>query len=322
MSDELRLGLVGCGRIAERGYVPALRRVRGMRLAALADAAQSRCVRLDPSLPSYPDAAALIAAGGVDAIVIATPASSHLADARCAAAAGLPTLVEKPPAATAAEGAALAGFIPAPWIGFNRRFDPLIAQLRNDVPAGGPISLSLDLHYASGSWRPYSVSDAALLSVGTHLIDLARWVTGGEVRRARAVELDLTRAVFDLELTRGPARISCATDQPRRDRIEVRDGQGRPVARYDGVGMWSRTRLLMTHLRDPDLRRLLHPASRTSLVRLLIRELETFASAARGGNASSLATAADGRAVMAVVDAVRRSADDGGSWQTIDATWR
>ncbi|MFL5945308.1 MAG: hypothetical protein ACJ74D_07910 [Gaiellaceae bacterium] len=35
--SELRLGLIGCGLIAERGYLPALRRARGVRLVAVAD---------------------------------------------------------------------------------------------------------------------------------------------------------------------------------------------------------------------------------------------------------------------------------------------
>ena len=317
MPRDLRLGLVGCGRIAERGYVPALRLVRGMRLAALADPVPSRCCQLVPGLPSFPDAATMIAAGGIDAIVLATPVSTHLADARRAEKAGLPTLVEKPPAMSAEEAAALASIVPPPWIGFNRRFDPRLARLRAAVPANGDVALSLDLHYGTGSWRPYAVSDDALFAVGTHLIDLARWLTRSDVHRARAVTLGPNRAVLELELTRGPARISCATDQPPRDRIEVRNGAGRQIARHDGVGLWPQAHLLMTMLRDPNLRRLIQPASRTSLVRLLIRELEAFASAARGGEASSLATAADGLAVMSVVDAARRSASEGASWQPL-----
>ena len=288
-----------------------------MRLVALADPVPLRCRQLVPGLPSYRDAATMIAAGGVDVIVLATPASTHLADARRAEEAGLPMLVEKPPAANAEEAAALASIIPPPWVGFNRRFDPLIAKLRAAVPAHGDLALSLDLHYAAESWRPYAVTDDALLTVGTHLIDLARWLTRSDIHRARAVTLEPNRAVLELELTRGSARISCATNQTLRDRIAVRSGAGQEIVRHDGVGPWSKADLLLTMLRDSNLRRLIRPSSRTSLVRLLIRELEAFASAARGGEASSLATAADGLAVMSVVDAARRSASEGASWQAL-----
>ena len=44
-----------------------------------------------------------------------------------------PTLVEKPPAVDAADAAGLAAISPAPWVGFNRRFDPGAAAVRAAV---------------------------------------------------------------------------------------------------------------------------------------------------------------------------------------------
>ena len=66
MTGELRIGLIGGGRLAELGYLPALRAAHGVRLVALAE--------LDPGAPSsgwprwpawprrHPNAAALLAA--------------------------------------------------------------------------------------------------------------------------------------------------------------------------------------------------------------------------------------------------------------------
>ena len=51
---ELDLGLIGCGRLAERGYLPALARARGVRLAAVADTVQERGARLAPGVPALP----------------------------------------------------------------------------------------------------------------------------------------------------------------------------------------------------------------------------------------------------------------------------
>jgi len=56
-----------------------------------------------------------------------------------------------------------------------------------------------------------------------------------------------------------------------------------------------------------------------SLVRLLSLQLESFAHAARGQPEPVLATAVDGLAVMAAVDAARSSADDGGKWRPLAA---
>jgi predicted dehydrogenase len=182
--------------------------------------------------------------------------------------------------------------------------------------------LSLDLHYAAGSWPSYTVTDDALLSVGTHLIDLVRWLTASEVRRVRARFLTSTRAVIELESGRGTAYVSCATDQARRDAITVNGEDGRVIACHNGVGLSSKVAALWRMARDKRFRRLIHPASRTMLVRLLIQELEAFAAAAHAQRtgitpSSALATASDGFAVMAVVDAARRSAADDGSWQAV-----
>ena len=110
----LRFGLVGCGRLAERGYVEAIGRARGSELTALADPEQARCRRLDAGVPVYRDVAELAADGVADAVIVATPRATHLDCARSAGAAGLPALVEKPPAADTSEAELLAELRPQP----------------------------------------------------------------------------------------------------------------------------------------------------------------------------------------------------------------
>jgi myo-inositol 2-dehydrogenase/D-chiro-inositol 1-dehydrogenase len=304
-AGEFRVGLVGCGLLAERGYVPALRRARGLRLVAVADPVAERRERIAAGLPSYPGAVELVAAQELDGLVLATPASTHLDDARLAAAAGLAALVEKPPAADADEAAALAGLDPLPAIGFNQRFDPDLRRLRAAVPADTPIHLTIDLHHQAGSWRSYVVDDDALLRLGPHLLDLARWLTGGELERVRALELTPAAAVLELEGDRGTARISCATEGLSASRIAVRGEDGG---------------LIGTHTGAPLMRRLPRRlAGGDALVRCLVPQLTAFAERARGRPQPLLATAVDGLAVMRVVDAARRSAADGGAWSAVDA---
>jgi predicted dehydrogenase len=81
--------LVGCGRIAERGWIPAISRVESAALAAVADIDAARCAVVSPGTPAFTSAEDLVRAGGVDAVVIATPAAAHVSDARDVAAAGL-----------------------------------------------------------------------------------------------------------------------------------------------------------------------------------------------------------------------------------------
>ena len=64
----------------------------------------------------------------------------------------------------------------------------------------------------------------------------------------------------------------------------------------------------------------LRPPSEHPLVASLAAELESFAAAARGERRAELATARDGVAVMAAIEAARRSAANGGGWEPLATT--
>jgi myo-inositol 2-dehydrogenase/D-chiro-inositol 1-dehydrogenase len=305
--DQLGVGLIGCGRLAERGYVEAIRRARGVRLVALADPDETRRVRLANGVPTYADAEGLIGAGAAEAVILATPAAAHLEDATLASAAGLPALVEKPPAANADDAAAMAALDRPPAFGFNRRFEPGIARLCERVPSSGELEIAIALHHTRGSWDSYEVSDDALLTLGPHLIDLALWLSGSAIEQVRALELDPNRAELELSLGRGRARISCSSDSSPIDVVEVRGGE-RMHAAYSAGGRLRR-----------GLRRLRRPIGAGALIRSLALQLEAFACAALGRGTGELATAEDGLAVMRAIEAARHSAGSGGNWHRLNA---
>jgi predicted dehydrogenase len=309
-----RVGLVGCGRLAEAGYLPAVRiastpvRVVAVadpdpgRRAHLADLAADLATVLDPGEPvaGFADAATLVAGAEVDGLILATPAGTHVDDAALAAAAGVPTLVEKPPAADAAGAAALAALDPAPWIGLNRRFDPGAARVHGAVPAAGPVHLRLEIRYRCRSWSPVGVHDDALLDLGPHLVDLARWLTGADVVEVAAPVLTPERAELHVTLDRGPARLVAATDRPHTEIVELRARDGRVLARHRLGGLVA------------NVRGRLGPAGPGALVETLASQLDAFAAAGRGAPPGELGTATDGLAAMLAVDAARTSADLGG----------
>lgn len=290
MARELRLGLIGCGRLAERGYVPAAGRARGLRLAAVADPVLERCRATAPGVARFSNAAELLASRSVDVLVLASPASAHLPDARLAAEAGVPTLVEKPPAETARQASELAALDPSPWIGFNRRFEPAVRDLRARARDASSVELWLVVRTRRSSWRPYETDDEILLDLGTHLVDLALWLSGGQPAGVEA-RVATRRASLRLELAddRGWARIECVGNRPYRERFEVRVA-GRAVARYERGGI--RSFLLGARTGSP-------------LVPSLVNQLEAFARAARGGTEPDLATAEDGLAVMQILELAR-----------------
>jgi predicted dehydrogenase len=127
MSDPVRVGLAGCGRLAEAGYLPAASRLPGVEIVAVSDPNRARRDVVADALGlaaggRYETLASLIGAARPDAIVIASPVATHVENASAAAAAGIPALVEKPPAVDAAGARELLALDPAPRIAFNRRF--------------------------------------------------------------------------------------------------------------------------------------------------------------------------------------------------------
>jgi myo-inositol 2-dehydrogenase/D-chiro-inositol 1-dehydrogenase len=269
---------------------------------AVADPARSRCAELAPATPAYASAAELVEAESVDVLVLATPAGTRLADAEAAAAAGLPLLVEKPPGLDATEATALADLGLPVWIGFNRRFDPALGRLRHALRETERLDLLMELRHRGGGWDSHVAADDALLRLGTHLIDAARWLTGSEISRVRAARIEAENADLELELGSGTARLSVSTNAESCDRVEARAPDGDLVVRCS-AGLAQRM-----------LKRLLRPRSPDSLVRSLTLQLEELADAVTGAPAPALATAADGVAVAAAVDAARRSTVEDGAW--------
>jgi predicted dehydrogenase len=297
-SSPLRIGLVGCGRIAEAGYLPAIRGCGEVELVAVTDPVRARRERVaalaaNRTAPRpLPDAADLVAAG-TEAVIIASPASAHIADAVTMARAGIPCLVEKPPAPDHTGAEELARLEPPPWVGFNRRFQQGV-ELIPEVPSRGPLVIELDFRYRRASWRSHVVRDDALLDVGPHLVDLALLLTGSANASVEAARSDAERAEITFETGRARVRIRCATDRIHVERVVVGRPDGEVVAasRHGGIGD-----ALAARIRRREL----------PLVASLRHQLEAFAAAARGGDPDLLATAEDGARAMRVIDAAREA---------------
>jgi predicted dehydrogenase len=297
MAAAVALGLVGAGRLAELGYLPAAELSQRARIVAVADPDPRRLELLAGSgRTAHGSAEALLAAGGVDGVVVASPADTHEHVARLATAQGLPVLVEKPPAPDLAGAQRIAALDPAPRIGFNRRFS-LGDGLEACVPGSG--SIELELRYRRFKWSPVAVRDPALLDLAPHLADLALRAGTGKARRVTARSARPERVEISVDGEAAQAAIKCATDRAHLERAIVRRADGRIVARsrYGGLVRGSFARL----------RRGPHP-----LVASLTAQIDEFAGWCTGEAAPRLATAADGVAAMAIVAAAAESLALGG----------
>jgi predicted dehydrogenase len=317
----MRLGVVGCGRIVERGYIPAARAADGVTIAAFADPNSER-LRLCRELwreggtdaGGYPGLSSLLAAEPIDLLVVAAPLEHHLPLAEEAAAAGVRSLVEKPPAPDLDTAQRLAALDPEPLLAFNRRFLQGL-ELRDAVPAEGWLELDLELRFRREDWGAHEARDEALLDAGIHLIDLATYLSGAAPIAVRRAEIEPERAELEIELARGRARVSCATNRSHREVISIRDRAGKLVARSAWGGL--RTRLASAMGRpDPltlSLQRQLEAVG-VSLMEpphLLLQQ---------GHPDSPLATAQAGAIAMSVVESARRSAELGGAEVTVTPT--
>lgn len=103
MSDLIRLGIVGFGKIARDQHVGAIARTPGIELIATA----SRHGRAE-GLPAYPDLRAMLAGEpALDAVALCQPPGARFEAAREAIMAGKHVFLEKPPGATLSEVQAL-----------------------------------------------------------------------------------------------------------------------------------------------------------------------------------------------------------------------
>jgi predicted dehydrogenase len=148
---------------------------------------RAQVLRDHPGTTLFDRSDQLVGSGEVDVIVVATPNRSHVAMARLAVAAGLPVVVDKPLAATSAEGRDVveeAQRRGVPLTVFqNRRWDGDFLTVRR-LMGEGVLGTVLRFESRFDRWRPVirprwreqaAPEDAGgiLFDLGAHLVDQA-----------------------------------------------------------------------------------------------------------------------------------------------------
>ena len=139
----VRIGLVGYGKGGRFFHAPLIASAAGCELAGVVTRSGERRGELErdhPGTPAYDDLAQL-AAAGVDAVAISTPADTHLPLVLEAISLGLPVVCDKPFALES--GAARHAVATAERAGVlltvyqNRRFDADLLTVRAVIGSGG-----------------------------------------------------------------------------------------------------------------------------------------------------------------------------------------
>jgi len=188
----LNIGIIGAGRIGKVHAETLVTRVTGVKVVAIADvalpAAQETAARLN--IPTATDDyRQLLANPDIHAVIICSATDTHAQMIAESAEAGKHIFCEKPIAFdlgkidSALQAAEKAGV--KLQIGFNRRFDPNFARVRQAVQSG-EIGQPHMLHIISRDPAPppisyIKVSGGIFFDMTIHDFDMARFLIGSEV---------------------------------------------------------------------------------------------------------------------------------------------
>jgi len=200
---DLRWGMIGSSGWADHTFSPAVVRARGNRLVAVLGSsltgAQSFAERHGVD-GAYADLKAMLAHPGLDAVWVASPPDLHRVQAVAALKAGKHVLCEKPMAVTVADCRAMtraaeqAGRVLR--IGFNNRAHPELQKLAKAIAKGSygeALEARVQVYHpypsAPPKWRqnPERSGGWAIGDVGTHLLDVLRWLMNAEAAKVKGV---------------------------------------------------------------------------------------------------------------------------------------
>jgi len=253
--DDLRVAVLGYGLAGRVFHAGLIRAARGLRLATVVTGNPDRRAAArqdDPDVVVLSSAEDLWArAADHDLVVVATPNATHVPLAWAALVSGLPVVVDKPMALTAADGrrlqvaAADAGLLLTVF--HNRRWDSDTLTVRRMMSGGaegvGPV-MRFESRFErfrpdvdAGAWKEQPGADAGggvLLDLGTHVVDTALWLFGRplavyaevDVRRPGAqVDDDVFLALTHPGGVRSHLAVSAAAGDPG-PRVRVRGLDG------------------------------------------------------------------------------------------------
>jgi myo-inositol 2-dehydrogenase/D-chiro-inositol 1-dehydrogenase len=328
--DHVRIAVVGVGRIGLTHAESLAHRVRGSRLVAVTTANEARAAAARAccgDVAVYPTLDALLDAGGLDAVCIASSTSAHAGNVEQCAAAGLHIFCEKPLALTlpdcdrAIAAAEQAGV--KLMIGHVRQFGAGHVEAKRFIDEGAigrPLvfrAISGDVDPPPPSFADPAVSGGLILDAMYHDLYLARWLLADEPVRAYAeggalVDPaigqvgDVDNAVVTLRFAGGAMAtlfVSRTTRYGHDLRVEVIGDEGAVQIGY----------FRQTPVRLLDRRGVHHDMPHTTPDRLgeaFVTELQTFVDCLIDGSALPV-TGRDSRATVAVGLAATQSLHSG-----------
>ncbi len=339
---QVRIGVLGCGPIAQFAHLDACRKARNAELYAicdLADELRDRMLAVHQPQVAYATYERMLADDRVDAVIIAIADQYHVDAALLALAAGKHVLVEKP-LGTSVEScrdlrdrAARSGLVVQ--VGNNRRFDPGIGFANQFVREELGPRISLKAWYHDSVFR-YTMTDNLqpipivsgqarrpaedpksdrrryfLLTHGSHLVDTARFL-GGPIESVRTRLLERSGsfcwfiAVDFADGSLGHLDLHIPVRGDFQEGFQIQGEYGSICGRVHLPWFHKSSDVECFSARDRTFRRILGEDAHTYK-----RQIEGFAASILDGAAQQGATLDDGLAAVQAMVAIARSVATG-----------
>lgn len=203
----VRIGVIGCGKIAQVRHIPEYEANPDARVVALfdANAERARALAAEHGCRACATLEELLAADDVDAVSVCTSNATHAQAAIAALRAGKDVLCEKPMAVTIEECEAMVAAARETgrtlMIDQNQRLAKAhvrakelldagrigrVLTFRTTFGHGGPETWSVDPGTGSWFFDPKRAAMGAMADLGVHKTDLVQWLIGQTVTSATA----------------------------------------------------------------------------------------------------------------------------------------
>ncbi|MFB7581636.1 Gfo/Idh/MocA family protein [Streptomyces hydrogenans] len=200
----LRLGIAGLG-VISRFYATAAERMPEWEVAAVCDLREEALAPFRGRVACHTDHRAMLAAGPLDALVVAVPNHAHAEVCADALRAGVPVCVEKPLALDPADGRRLAALsrergVPV-LTAFHRRYNDRVLALLDRLPApDAPVRVEsvtvrylerIEEHIGADTWYldPARCGGGCVADNGPNAFDLVRLLLGETPSEVVAAEV-------------------------------------------------------------------------------------------------------------------------------------
>lgn len=206
---RLRVGVLGCGQIAQAAHFESANKAVNAELTAICDVAPdllARMAAMHAPAKTYSSYDAMLADPEIDAVIIATADAFHVPAARAALSAGKHVLTEKPAGISVEEIEDLKADVAASGkilqVGHMKRFDAGLESAKDFIDGEMGELLAIKAWYCDSTHR-YAMTDAVqplivtsagskrpagdpkadrqryfMLAHGSHLLDTARYFGG------------------------------------------------------------------------------------------------------------------------------------------------